>query len=244
MKRFLIIALAAVGILAAILVPRPFMNGAETGESASAEDKPRIQHKPRWGYIVQLRPDQLQEIADKTPVVYWPLGIIEHHGWALPVGFDGLRAERECQRMVMPGHGPWSYILEEVLPPIAAAHPDVLIVGMPDPKTKPQPEPDKSGKARGSHADRVETAMGLALLPELIDMDAFEAPRDLSKVWPASGRVPKNFVTNPPVNFDEASPCFAQSGEDGRLAKAEDVEAQLAAYEDRVVKMVKKHLGR
>jgi len=146
--------------------------------------------------------------------------------------------------VVMPGHGPWSYILEEVIPPIAAAHPDVLIVGMPDPKGKPQPEPEKDGKARGCHADRVETAMGLVLLPELIDMKAAEAPRDLSKAWPNSGRVPKDLVTNPPVNFDETSPCFAQSGEDGRLAKAKDVEAQLAAEEDRIVESVKKHLDR
>lgn len=298
MKHLLVIVLVAIGISAAILAPKLFTNRTETEESARVKNRPSTEHEPRWEYFVQLRPDQLQEIVDKTPVVYWPLGIIEHHGWALPVGFDGLRVERQCRRMirrtggvmmpvmwygggglhgqfkwtfcqpmdaakaifartinkmidfgftcivVMPGHGPWSYILEEVLPPIAAAHPEVLIVGMPDPKAKSPPKPAKSDKPRGSHAERVETAMGLALMPELVDMNAFEAPRDLSKVWPASGRVPKDFVSNPPVNFDETSPCFAQSGEDGRLAKAKDVEAQLAAHEDRVVKMVNKHLGR
>ncbi len=52
----------------------------------------------RWGAMVQLRPDQLQEIVERTPVAYWPLGLIEHHGWHLPVGFDGLKAERLCRR--------------------------------------------------------------------------------------------------------------------------------------------------
>ena len=54
---------------------------------------------PRWGRFEQLRPDQLQEIVDATPVAYWPLGLLEHHGWALPVGFDGVKADRYCDRL-------------------------------------------------------------------------------------------------------------------------------------------------
>ena len=32
-------------------------------------------------------------------VAYWPLGLLEHHGWALPVGYDGIKADRICQRL-------------------------------------------------------------------------------------------------------------------------------------------------
>ena len=254
--------------------------------------------EPRWGYVVNLRPDALQEIVDAAPVAYWPLGIIEHHGWALPVGFDGLNAERQCLKMVqrtggvmmpvmwygggglhsqfkwtvyqsmeaakdlfettlhklidfgfrclvvVPGHGPWAYILDEVLPPLAEARPDVLLIGLPLPGADAQPRPGEADVPPGCHAHRGETAMGLALMPELVDMNAFDAPRDLTKAWPASGRVPKDHVTDPPVNFDESSPCFAQSGEDGRLGRAEDVAEQIAADVDGIVAMVHSHLGR
>lgn len=54
----------------------------------------------RWGRMEELRPDQLQEIVAASPVAYWPLGLIEHHGWALPVGFDGVKAQRFCERLV------------------------------------------------------------------------------------------------------------------------------------------------
>ena len=40
------------------------------------------------------------EIVSKTPVAYWPLGLLEHHGWHLPVGLDGLKAESICVRLV------------------------------------------------------------------------------------------------------------------------------------------------
>jgi creatinine amidohydrolase len=52
----------------------------------------------RWAWFVELRPDQLQEIADESPVAYWPLGLIEHHSWHLPVGLDGLIAREICVR--------------------------------------------------------------------------------------------------------------------------------------------------
>jgi len=44
----------------------------------------------------QLCPDQLAEIVAAAPVAYWPLGLLEHHGWHLPVGLDGLKAEHIC----------------------------------------------------------------------------------------------------------------------------------------------------
>ncbi len=52
-----------------------------------------------WGRYETLRPDGLEAILKNAPVVYWPLGLLEHHGWHLPVGFDGIKAERFCVRM-------------------------------------------------------------------------------------------------------------------------------------------------
>lgn len=52
-----------------------------------------------WGRYEEQRPDQLQEIVRRAPVAYWPLGLLEHHGWHLPVGFDGIKAHRLCERM-------------------------------------------------------------------------------------------------------------------------------------------------
>lgn len=52
-----------------------------------------------WHRYPELRPDQLAEIVDQTPVAYWPLGLLEHHGWHLPIGLDGLKAERICVRL-------------------------------------------------------------------------------------------------------------------------------------------------
>ncbi len=54
----------------------------------------------RWGRLEELRPDELEEIMRERPVVYWPLGLIEHHGWHLPVGFDGIKVEKLCLRLV------------------------------------------------------------------------------------------------------------------------------------------------
>jgi creatinine amidohydrolase len=55
--------------------------------------------QPTWGRYPELRPDQLAEIVDSTPIAYWPLGLLEHHGWHLPVGLDGLKAEQICTRV-------------------------------------------------------------------------------------------------------------------------------------------------
>ena len=56
--------------------------------------QPRI-----WKRYVELCPDDLASAVSETPVAFWPLGLIEHHGWHLPVGFDGLKAERLCIRI-------------------------------------------------------------------------------------------------------------------------------------------------
>ena len=45
----------------------------------------------------ECRPDELAEIVRDAPILFWPLGLIEHHGWHLPLGLDGIKAERICQ---------------------------------------------------------------------------------------------------------------------------------------------------
>ena len=54
---------------------------------------------PTWRRYQELRPDQLAEILRTAPVAYWPLGLLEHHGWHLPIGLDCLKAERICARI-------------------------------------------------------------------------------------------------------------------------------------------------
>jgi creatinine amidohydrolase len=43
-------------------------------------------------------PDDLEAALRQAPVAYVPLGTYEHHGWHLPVGFDGIKAHALCQR--------------------------------------------------------------------------------------------------------------------------------------------------
>jgi creatinine amidohydrolase len=52
-----------------------------------------------WKRYEECRPDRLAEMVETCPVVFWPLGLIEHHGWHLPLGLDGIKAERTCIRI-------------------------------------------------------------------------------------------------------------------------------------------------
>jgi len=52
-----------------------------------------------WRRYEELRPDELSDMVRQTPFAYWPLGLLEHHGWHLPVGFDGIKAARICERI-------------------------------------------------------------------------------------------------------------------------------------------------
>ena len=53
----------------------------------------------KWRRYQEMRPDQLARLVQRSPIAFWPLGLIEHHGWHLPVGLDGLKAEHLCIRV-------------------------------------------------------------------------------------------------------------------------------------------------
>jgi creatinine amidohydrolase len=53
----------------------------------------------RSGLWEQLHPDDLEAILTEAPVAFVPLGTSEHHGWHLPVGFDGVKAYALCRRV-------------------------------------------------------------------------------------------------------------------------------------------------
>ena len=52
-----------------------------------------------WKRYHEFRPDELAECIESAPIAFWPLGLIEHHGWHLPVGYDGIKAERICMQI-------------------------------------------------------------------------------------------------------------------------------------------------
>jgi creatinine amidohydrolase len=47
--------------------------------------------------ITHLRPDQLEDRRRQAAIAWLPLGTIEWHGRHLPLGVDGLKAERLCE---------------------------------------------------------------------------------------------------------------------------------------------------
>jgi creatinine amidohydrolase len=95
--------------------------------------------EPPHGRMEEMHPDDLERVLAEAPVALVPLGTFEHHGWHLPVCFDGIKAHAICQRVaertggaVLPtffygtggGHVgyKWTLILpeEQIVPLIAA----------------------------------------------------------------------------------------------------------------------------
>ncbi|MHC4116934.1 MAG: penicillin acylase family protein [Planctomycetota bacterium] len=62
------------------------------GSGRSAGAKPH-------GRMEVMHPDDLEEVLAKAPVAYVPLGTFEHHGWHLPICFDGIKAHALCERI-------------------------------------------------------------------------------------------------------------------------------------------------
>ena len=245
---------------------------------------------PAWGRYEEMRPDQLQDIVAATPVAYMPLGLLEHHGWHLPVGFDGLKAHRLCARMagrtggvVLPvmwwgcggghgrfkwtmyqppeataailrttlvrliafgvrcvvmlaGHYPWKQVIAQVVPPLREAHPDVAFISGTEADVGAE-----EVRLRGDHAARWETAYGLALLPELVDLDALRPGRTEAEAWPAEGPVPRD-ERHERGNYDAAHPLFAQFGEDARNADPKEADVMLERLADHIAGLVRESL--
>jgi creatinine amidohydrolase len=233
----------------------------------------------------------LAEVVDAAPVVYWPLGLIEHHGWQLPLGLDGLKAEGICVRaaertggvllptmwwggggghgdfgwtlyqpqdaagailartlerliafgfraiVLLAGHYPWMSQLQQHVPPLQEAHPDVLLLWGTEMSILPEVT------LPGDHAAREETSYGLALFPEWVDLGAMRPGRDPARAWP-EGRPPPVETWHPGVCFDAADPLFAQMGEDARTASAERGEHGILRLVAALAARIDAHLGR
>jgi creatinine amidohydrolase len=244
-----------------------------------------------WHRFETLRPDELRAVVAEAPVLYWPLGLLEHHGWHLPVGYDGIKADRLAARcaaatggVVLPvmwwgctgghepfawtfyqdraaseaifrrtleraatmgfrvitvvaGHYPWQHVIDDVVPELASQHPDILFLA----GTELRLGEVVGVEIGGDHAARWETTYGLALLPELVDMDALTPGHEGD--WPTSDRPDPDAY--PGLDLDPASPLFGQLGEDPRVtadaAAGERLMADLAAA---VATATDRHLGR
>ncbi|MCX7804118.1 MAG: creatininase family protein [Planctomycetota bacterium] len=243
-----------------------------------------------WGRYEELRPERLAEIVRAAPVAFWPMGLLEHHGWHLPVGFDGLKADRICRRVaertggvVLPvmwwgsggghgafpwslyqspeaaagiirttlrklagfgfrvivllaGHYPWKDILDGVVPPFESEHPGILVL-------RGDETDIAAPKVRlaGDHAAREETSMGLALMPELVDMDALRPGRGREAGW-RGGSIAAALMEAEKVCLDPADPCFAQLGEDARKASAGRGEEGIAVLVEALAGRITAHL--
>lgn len=51
----------------------------------------------RWGNIEEMTPDAIERVKAESPVAYVPLGTYEHHGYHLPICFDGIKAHALCE---------------------------------------------------------------------------------------------------------------------------------------------------
>jgi creatinine amidohydrolase len=76
-----------------------------SGSEASSTRRPSTRQleggnrtKPH-GRMEEMRPDELEKVLAEAPVAFVPLGTFEHHGWHLPVCFDGIKAHALCERV-------------------------------------------------------------------------------------------------------------------------------------------------
>jgi creatinine amidohydrolase len=62
------------------------------GKRAADETRPH-------GRMEEMSPDELEEVLEQAPIAFMPVGTFEHHGWHLPVCFDGIKAHALCERV-------------------------------------------------------------------------------------------------------------------------------------------------
>jgi len=74
---------------AAVIVPEP---------QAAAKQVQTQAAKPS-GRMEDMSPDELERVLAEAPIAFVPLGTLEHHGYHLPVGFDGTKAHALCERV-------------------------------------------------------------------------------------------------------------------------------------------------
>ncbi len=75
-----------------LILSLPFLAWASWDGSAEAQGIPAKPH----GRMEQMRPDDLEEVLKRAPAAFVPLGTFEHHGFHLPVCFDGIKAHALC----------------------------------------------------------------------------------------------------------------------------------------------------
>jgi creatinine amidohydrolase/Fe(II)-dependent formamide hydrolase-like protein len=66
---------------------------------SSAETMPAGTGNKPHGRMEEMLPDELQAVIEQAPVAFVPVGTFEHHGWHLPVCFDGIKAHALCERV-------------------------------------------------------------------------------------------------------------------------------------------------
>jgi creatinine amidohydrolase len=72
---------------------RGSLGGASAaGRRAADETKPH-------GRMEEMSPDELEKVLKQAPIAFVPLGTFEHHGWHLPVCFDGIKAHALCEHV-------------------------------------------------------------------------------------------------------------------------------------------------
>lgn len=77
-----------------------------------AADRPGLTARQKWarsvgaargtkphGRMEEMSPDELEAVLAEAPVAFVPLGTYEHHGFHLPVCFDGIKAHAFCERV-------------------------------------------------------------------------------------------------------------------------------------------------
>lgn len=73
-------------------------SASSSGLTAPTQPPGRKENKPN-GRMEEMTPDELETVLAEAPAAFVPLGTFEHHGWHLPVCFDGIKAHALCERV-------------------------------------------------------------------------------------------------------------------------------------------------